>query len=554
MLRALALATLLTAFPAAFAVQAQSALTIKMVVKGADGQATPVPRYLLLISENPPSAPPRRVMTALDGTATVRLRPGNYTIESDQPFAYQGKLYTWIQTLDIVAGREATLELTASNAEVESGDAPPGTSPGESGGAPRRSSVETETAMLQAKWQDSVVSIWTPTAHGSGFSIANGLIATSQRVVGSAGSAASVEVQLSPTLKVAGAVVGSDAERGVALVWVDPKAAATVQPVPVGCGQAGETATDQKVITIGSTRRQQKRMTSGTLSGRAAHLVSSDLMIGPDSAGGPVFSVDGPLVGVTTLLQEEVDGDARVVPLADLCALVSSVDAKLKAGAPPSGTALPVEPALPFPVAAVKERAARAGAPYRMTSTDFDVAFITPAMVYAVMSPSEEQRRRQSGGNVRGPGPAPLDPLENFSNWSSYVADVPPVLLVRVTPRLVEGFWTKVARGAASTQGMSLPPIKRFKSGFARLRAFCGETEIAPVHPFRLVQRVTETDAIYEGLYVFDPGALAPSCGTVKLTFYSEKEPEKGDPKVVDAKLIQQIADDFAAYKADSPR
>ena len=552
MLPALALATLLMALPPAFAVQAQSVLTIKMVVKGADGQTTPVPRYLLLVSENPPSAPPRRVMTALDGTATVRLRPGNYTIESDQPFAYQGKLYTWIQTLDIVAGREAALELTAGNAEVESGDAPAGTTPADSAGAPRRSSVETESAMLQAKWQDSVVSIWTPTSHGSGFSIgASGLIATSQRVVGS--STAGIEVQLSTTLKVAAAVVGSDAERGVALLWIDPKAAAAVQPVPLGCGQAGESPSGQKVITIGSTRRQQKRMTSGTISGRAARMVSSDLMIGPDSAGGPVFSVDGPLVGLTTLLQEEVDGDARVIPVADLCGLVASADAKLKSGAPPGGTALPVEPPQPFAVAILKERAASAGAPYRMTSTDFDVAFITPAMVYAVMNPTEDQRRRQSGGSMRGPGPAPLNPLENFANWSSYVADVPPVLLVRVTPRLVEGFWTKVARGAASTQGMSLPPIKRFKSGFARLRAFCGAAEVAPVHPFRLVQRVTETDAIYEGLYVFDPATLAPSCGTVQLTFYSEKEPDKADMKVVDAKLIQQIADDFAAYRADSP-
>jgi hypothetical protein len=558
MLRALALATLLAIFPGPTAVRVdhvengqnvQSVLTIRMVVKGADGQTTPVPRYLLLVSENPPSAPPRRVMTALDGTATVRLRPGNYTIESDQPFAYQGKLYTWIQTLDLVAGRDAALELTASNAEIESGDAPAGTTP-DSGGAPRRSSVETESAMLQAKWQDSVVSIWTPTSHGSGFSIgANGLIATSQRVVGS--SIAGIEVQLSATLKVAAAVVGSDAERGVALLWIDPKASATVQPVPLGCGQAGESPSGQKVITIGSTRRQQKRMTSGTISGRAARMVSSDLMIGPDSAGGPVFSVDGPLVGLTTLLQEEVDGDARVVPVADLCGLVASADGKLKSGAPPGGTALPVEPPQPFAVATLKERAASAGAPYRMTSTDFDVAFITPAMVYAVMNPTEEQRRRQSGGSMRGPGPAPLNPLENFANWSSYVADVPPVLLVRVTPRLVEGFWTKVARGAASTQGMSLPPIKRFKSGFARLRAFCGETEAAPVHPFRLVQRVTETDAIYEGLYVFDPAALVPSCGTVKLTFYSEKEPDKADTKVVDAKLIQQIWDDFAAYTVD---
>ena len=107
-----------------------------------------------------------------------------------------------------------------------------------------------------------------------------------------------------------------------------------------------------------------------------------------------------------------------------------------------------------------------------------------------------------------------------------------------------------MARGAASTQGMSLPPIKRFKSGFGRLRAFCGDTEVLPVHPFRLEQRVSETEAIYEGLYAFDPGALAPSCGTVKLTFYSEKAPETGDSKAVDPKVVQQIWDDFEPYRA----
>ena len=32
-----------------------------------------------------------------------------------------------------------------------------------------------------------------------------------------------------------------------------------------------------------------------------------------------------------------------------------------------------------------------------------------------------------------------------------------------------------------------------------------------PIHPFKLEQRVSESDAIYEGLYVFDPGALGPA-------------------------------------------
>jgi hypothetical protein len=59
--------------------------------------------------------------------------------------------------------------------------------------------------------------------------------------------------------------------------------------------------------------------------------------------------------------------------------------------------------------------------------------------------------------------------------------------------------------------------------------------------------RVSQTEAIYEGLYVFDPAALGTTCGSVKLTVYSEKEPDRGDARVVDQKVMQQIARDFAS-------
>ena len=127
-----------------------------------------------------------------------------------------------------------------------------------------------------------------------------------------------------------------------------------------------------------------------------------------------------------------------------------------------------------------------------------------------------------------------MRPLMDFGNWSEYVADFPPVLLVRVTPKLVEGFWTTVARGAAQTQGVSLPADQALQIGLLADARFCGDAEVTPIHPFKLEQRISESDAIYEGLYVFDPGALGPQCGTVKLVLYSEKEPEKGDTRVVD--------------------
>jgi hypothetical protein len=123
------------------------------------------------------------------------------------------------------------------------------------------------------------------------------------------------------------------------------------------------------------------------------------------------------------------------------------------------------------------------------------------------------------------------------------------VLLIRVTPKLVTGFWTSVARGAAWTQGVSLPPIKHFKAGFSRMRVFCGDAEVTPIHRFKLEQRVSESDAIDEGLYVFDPGALGPHCGPVKLVLYSEKEPEKGDTRLVDPRVLLQIWQDFASYR-----
>jgi hypothetical protein len=105
------------------------------------------------------------------------------------------------------------------------------------------------------------------------------------------------------------------------------------------------------------------------------------------------------------------------------------------------------------------------------------------------------------------------------------------------------------ARGAAMTQGVSLPAMKHFKAGFSRMRAFCGETEVVAIHPFVIERQLSESAAIREGLYAFDPGALGPHCGSVRLVLYSEKEPERGDEKVIAPTVIQKVWQDFAPYR-----
>ena len=464
MRRALILAMLLAVSPRAAAVQAPSVLHIKVVLVDADRKATPVARHALLISDNPATAPPRRIVTALDGTANVQLRPGNYTVESDRPVAFHGKSYQWTQIVDIAAGRDAVLELTADNADVESGPA---------GATPTTAVLENDPSSLLTEWQDSVVALWTPTTHASGFVIdAKGLIATNQRVIG---TATSVEVQLTPAVKVAARVLAADPQRDVAILWIDPKIVAAVRPVPLGCAPASVPAkpsveVGQEIFTIGVALREPKGLTSGTVSRVEAHDIESDLAPPAGSTGGPVFTAGGGVVGLTSVVGENVEkddkddnderrrGDIRVVRLDDVCGVVASAEKNMKDAAPPNGTHLPVEPLRPFPVEALKDagkRRAGSLSPYRMSSSDFDIAFITPVMTYGAQYQAE-----QASGRERSAVPGAQDaeqpfvrPLMDFSNWSEYVADFPPVLLVRVTPKLVESFWMKVARGAAYDTG-----------------------------------------------------------------------------------------------------
>jgi hypothetical protein len=412
--------------------------------------------------------------------------------------------------------------------------------------------METDPLALLMPWQDTVVALWTPIAHASGFLIdSRGLIATNQQAVG---KATSVEVQLGPTNKVEGRVLATDQARNVAVLWIDPKAVASVRPLALECGQASKppVVDGQEIFTIGSPMREQKAITSGTVQDTTANGIVFDARLPAGSAGGPVFSADGKVLGISDVVDERdnaAHGDSRVVPLDGACEAVAAAEKKMNGATPPGATPLPVEGTKAFPLEALKSAAQRrVGSlnPYQVSSTEFDLNFITPVMTYGVEYQAElaGKRERQKGAKI--PEPALVSPLMDFLNWSDYVSDFPPVLLVRVSPKFEEGFWTKVARGAASTQGVAIPPLKRFSAVFSRMQAYCGDREVTPIHRFTLERQVSETVTIEEGLYVFDPFALNPECASVKFVIYSEKEPTKGDSRVVEQNIIQQIKDDFA--------
>src|SRR5205823_181090 len=145
------------------------------------------------------------------------------------------------------------------------------------------------------------------------------------------------------------------------------------------------------------------------------------------------------VVGMSAAVEDE-DGrrrrDTRVVPLVNACEAVSSARKAMDTTARPVGTRLPVEPQPPLAARALDaEMQRRFGnlSPSRMTSADFDIAFLTPVTVYAAQHNTQQT-------NPRSPA--------DFGEWSDYFAGAPRVLVVRVTPRMTESFWTTVARGA----------------------------------------------------------------------------------------------------------
>ena len=510
------------------AVSAQNlpVLRLRASVDDGKGGSVPVARHMLLISDIPVSAAPRVVTTSLDGTAEVRLPPGKYIIEDDHALVLQGRASEWVRTLDVAAGRDATLALTAANATVSAASAD----------AIREAAAATEVrdrlpvsqpASILATWQGSAVGIWTSHTHAAGVVVdASGLVVTSRQAIG---AASTVEVQIGPSLKVAGLVLGADAVRDVAVIRVHESAVQGVRPVPVDCAVAVPES-DRYAIDVPMFGPKDIRTSLAA------------------TTGGPVFDGDARLVGLLAEI-DAVDAastaDVVVVPVSRVCEALATARGRLAEGPTPDAARLPVEPDTRVSRADVRGaalgRAFGLGS-YQTSTADFDITWLTP-----VLFSLAEGRRGWSG--VRADELNGLRVATEFENWRDYVEEAPPLVYVRVTPRLVEGFWMKLARGAASLQGAQIPPLKRLRPGFSAMRLLCGGREIAPVHPFKIQSRVSETDAIDEGFYAFDPAEITTACGSVSLVLSSVKDPSRTETRTIDAAIIRRVQDDFAAIR-----
>lgn len=526
--------------PLAVVGQETSVLRVRVTLTDAAGQPTPIPRHGLLISDNPATAGPRLMRTGADGTLEVRLAPGSYAVESERAVMFEGQAFEWFHYLDLAAGQTITLDLTRDNAEA----AEPVPSSDDATAPP-----DTDPILVVGRWQTSVVEIWSPTARATGFVVdASGLIATDREAIG---DAQTVAVQLSPTVKVEGRVLPADATRAVAVVRVDPAAAGERPPVPLDCPptRLAPVRAGERILAITAEMGRPSGVTEGEVISPGPPRLATNLRTSLAGAGGPVFDEAGAVLGITAIRRDPDNPrwhEVEVVPAVRVCEALHEARLAATGAAPPPATRLPVEPR-PFP-ASLLERASGTGAaasPITATSEDFEIAFVTPPAIHQA-----RQKADWTGGRgARAPeAEARLGRVTDFGAWSDYFADAPAVVVVRATPKMVEGFWKRVAREAARTQGAELPPFKAFKTSFVRMTLACGPAAIAPIHPFVLDHQLSEAKVIREGLYVFDPAAFDPGCGELRLTLFSDRAPDTPDTIVIPRPTVERIRSDFAAW------
>src|SRR5258705_3291006 len=232
----------------------------------------------------------------------------------------------------------------------------------------------------------------------------------------------------------------------------------------------------------------------------------------------------------------------------------------MKGRSVPSAVYLPVEPTDSFPLDALKNAALAEKFDinrYLFGVGEFQVTMMTPPLTYWLETKAKREatktknKRNDKNGAVQGT----IDVLDGFKGWKEYVGEYKPVILINADPKMGESFWGAFGRGFAAAYGIHTQANIRFKTDFYKMKLFCGDREIMPIHPGKIPYFINESsyfvrakDATYEGLYTYPSVAITSACGEVRLEIFSERNPEKASTKKLSEKTIAGIEGDFAQY------
>jgi putative serine protease PepD len=405
--------------------------------------------------------------------------------------------------------------------------------------------------------QSSVVTVWSEFGHGTGFIIdGSGLVLTNQHVVG---PSVYIAVQFDATHKIPATLVAASPERDLAVLWTNLEAlpGATVAPIR-DTKEAATTVEGDGVLAIGSPINQRKVMTIGTVRRVESRTIVADINLNSENSGGPLINSAGVVIGITAFADAETAGRgiSAIIRIEEAEPLIEDAHALISQLPPPPPQLLPVDPTDLFPIEEVRQIATSDkfdGKPYSVAMGDFELLMITPTLKYRMQTNAS---REKSKGN-KSVSVQDARSFENYSGWTDYVSEYRPILQVRAMPDTdsVFGMLNRISKSSTAAAAR-----QRFKKDFYGMRVVCGEREVQPIHPGKIAHIISQNsffastkDATYEGLYSYAADAISPACGQVRIEIYAERNREKPIVKVLDNKVVERIAEDFAPYLKSHP-
>ena len=151
-------------------------------------------------------------------------------------------------------------------------------------------------------------------AVGSGFIISSdGYVVTNNHVVENADS---VEVVLNDDQRLKGKIIGTDPKTDLALIKVEPKE----DLIPVAWGDSKAARIGDWVVAIGNPLGLGGTVTAGIISARGRNLrsgpyddyIQTDAPINRGNSGGPLFDIDGNVIGINTAILSPSGGSIGI--------------------------------------------------------------------------------------------------------------------------------------------------------------------------------------------------------------------------------------------------
>jgi S1-C subfamily serine protease len=519
---------LLTLFCAAsgHAQTASVRLKLRVVLVDKDLNQKPVPFFTVALRSAAEKNALTELKTGLDGMAEGQLSAGAYSLTTPKPVEFGGKRYNWNMSIEL-KGTAQEIDLTNDNAKAEEIAA---ATPHPSESSSSAPSGQGDLTALFDKLKNSVVTVRAERGTGSGFLVdPSGLIVTNNHV---AESSSYLAVQFDEKRKVPSKLVAANADKDIAVLWVNLAAFPEAVVAPLQSAAGTRIAVGERVFTIGNPLGHEKVLTTGVISKVEKDAITSDININPGNSGGPLFTLSGQVAGITTSTQRRL---ASIVPLENVRPLVEQAKKTIAGGTPPPIDLLPVEPVDFFPADALRpllQHTSMDTKPYFFDAGEFQVALYTPPLSYFLRHENEMAAARKAVKRTGGfPAEAkpPAGVLEDAQDYR-------PVLIVRVRPKY-SAFW-KV----------------RFKNGFQRMRLLCGGKELAPINPGRSEYELVDprgrtVDTTFQGIYVYGPDTMSPSCGPVTLEIFSEKDANTPFTRPIDTITVERVWADLEPYR-----